>query len=162
MYYTARIRLLTPFLGNQVENGIRKFRHSQSEPPVKALAFDSSLWQWAFKSVHRSREQTWSRDAVVHKRNWETKDKIELYTRQYRRQNIVIDERFESLDVGAELEIVFGIWAHDAAGEPGPDVLQFSQMLEDVGEFAGLSPWGSKFGYGRFTLESLKPQNAKT
>lgn len=63
-------------------------------------------------------------------------------------------DMFEAIPKGAELGFRVAIMAE--AGAPSPNQLQ--DMLEYIGDYIGMSQWGSKppFGYGRFKVLYVK------
>lgn len=68
-------------------------------------------------------------------------------------------EMFESIRKGAELTFNLVITSpepHSSNNLPPPTAEQLKQMLQFVGEYFGISQWGSKFGYGRFDVLDLK------
>lgn len=75
-------------------------------------------------------------------------------------------EMFESINKGTILTFPL-LLASSAdptspldAGRP-PSIKELEQIFSLIGEMLGLSPWGSKFGYGRFRVESLKEISKK-
>lgn len=39
-----------------------------------------------------------------------------------------------------------------------PTELELTRIFETIGEMLGISPWGSRFGYGRFKVVSVAKQ----
>lgn len=66
---------------------------------------------------------------------------LHLYQRRYNRTK---SELFEAIRKGTVLTI-------DIVTSLSED--DFEEILTHVGKYYGLSPWGSKFGYGRFYLD---------
>lgn len=58
-------------------------------------------------------------------------------------------DQFESFRKGTILTVEFLI---RQTLPKAPTLLQFQHLLSFVGTWLGLSPWGSKFGFGRFEL----------
>jgi hypothetical protein len=69
-----------------------------------------------------------------------------IYTRNYSKVKV---DQFESFRAGTILTIPFRIQDHLPKA---PTLDQFKNLLSFVGTWLGLSPWGNKFGYGRFEL----------
>ncbi len=81
---------------------------------------------------------------------------IKYYRRTYSKVNV---EMFEAFGPGTVL--TFDLLLRDDRPKC-PSVEQMSSMLDFVGEWEGVSQFGSKFGFGRFTVLNLKSVNNQT
>jgi len=75
---------------------------------------------------------------------------VHLFRRIYSKRRV---ELFESFRAGTVLTFDFMV-REDLP--KCPDVAQFKNMFQFVGEYLGLSQFGSKFGFGRFELLSVQ------
>lgn len=69
-----------------------------------------------------------------------------------------VDEMFESVRSGTVINVkvlVLGTVedGSDTSGKRPPSPEELLDMLDIVGDSIGISPWGSKYGYGRFAVE---------
>lgn len=83
---------------------------------------------------------------------------IFLYERRFRdsegKQRVDMFEAFRKGTV-----ITMDLWLRDDL-PCCPTVAQIQEVLEFVGLYQGLSPFGSKFGFGQFSVENLGPRSA--
>lgn len=85
--------------------------------------------------------------------------KTHLYVRVLDRQNPDKRNTFESIQAGTVVSFPILILGQlesqnklDLFKSRPPTVEEVKQCFSIIGEDIGLSPWGSKFGYGRFIL----------
>lgn len=94
---------------------------------------------------------------------------VQLYERKFRdktgeRQT----ELFESFPGGSRITVpVFVLGSLDADSASGgglrpPTTEEVLAIFEEAGENIGISPWGSKFGYGRFNIAHTNDDASKS
>ena len=79
---------------------------------------------------------------------------VHLYVRRYSKVKL---DNFESFRTGTVLSLEF---VTREGAHRSPSLEQFTKLLDCTGKWYGLSPWGNKFGFGRFDL--LETQNIDT
>lgn len=124
-----------------------------------------ATWEWAFKTaagnlrIDRELDLT----SIRPEPTWFAPVETEL-RRSYRGRNGAKQtERFQCVPAGTEITHRFVISAgpDSHAGKRDkelrePDAEQFLKMLSHIGYFLGVSPWGNRYGHGRFTVRALE------
>lgn len=154
MVYDLRMKLKTPFLGNQqTQSKIRKFRRTDSGD----IALDSAQWKFVISESIDSLAMDVNPEAVRLPLEFRA-PKLNLYTRRWKDENGIHSEDFESISKGAVLTVkVLSLKQSENNIQPGPDQEELKLIFEFAGAWIGLSPWGSKFNYGRFDVLALEP-----
>ena len=89
-------------------------------------------------------------------------DHLTTHTRQYQRRDELKRETFEAVPIGAITS--YALFITDAPDNLAarrrtnarlPAVAEVGDALEFAGTFLGVSPWGNRFGYGRFEVAGL-------
>lgn len=159
MFYEARIKVESAFLGNKSLSGTMVFVRDKNG----GLVIPVDQWEWAVAEACAS----------LHLTGVEPKcflppvpiyiPTTALYSRNYTREGMKKEScMHESVRKGAELSIDMVV-----SSTPTPrssldknletlDSKQIEQILKFIGRFLGLSPFGSEKGYGRFSLLELK------
>jgi len=155
MLLQVKIRLTSPLLGDKMNTGgVRGFTRtkqiSNDEVPL-----DSALWVWAITQAAESLNIKITGDMFripakiqaptlnLYNRRWTTKagkKKVDM---------------FESIRAGSVLTIPILLFSAVPGNNVENSVISeqdFIAALALVGTFIGVSPWGSKFGYGRFEI----------
>jgi hypothetical protein len=150
MLYTVSIRLETPMLGSQPPdtNGVRRFRRGKNN----GLLIPVSQWESLF--VQACEDMGMDPGCVKTLKFPETirAPATQLYTRTYNRTKV---DRFESIQKNAVLKfqlLVRNVKDIQTVGAP-----RLNHLFTHVGEWLGISPWGSKFNYGRFSINHITP-----
>ena len=163
MLHDLRLRLTTPFLGA-----------TKGEPTLRFDRGDTGDWlrlnvaQWlhALSEAGKSLELPTDMDptAVTVQPVYRRPSSMVLYRRNYHRDGRPAHVMHEAINrnVILTVEIFLPVNAVTADSHRPPTAEELRQMLEFVGAYVGLSPWGSKFGYGKFTVESLHPADSRT
>jgi hypothetical protein len=150
MLKNIRIRLLSHFLGSRPsEGGCRVFNRL----PSGAIGLDYAQWDWSIRNAAKDLfPEGIDLECIKPARGWSVKhDQITLYNRQYNKSGKQVMEVFEAIAPGQIISIDCHIAIQrDKSGARQPDITDVIAMLDFVGEYYGLSPWGAKFGYGRF------------
>ena len=144
MIVIARIRLTKAMLGDMSpgRDGRRLFRKEG-----KQVLVNDAQWREQFRTA--AKEIPLAVDAgAIHPPRTMLPASYHLYVRNYSQ---VKTDHFESFRKGTVLTINFRIQESPRA----PSLAQFQDLLSFVGTWLGLSPWGSKFGYGRFEVLEL-------
>jgi hypothetical protein len=156
MMLRVRIKLLTPLLGSKAtRDGVRRFNRD-NRMDGDTVPLDMALWHWALSQAADTLGVPFSGD-MVRMADGVKGPALSLYIRRYRRSagGEECKEQFESVRGGAELDIPFMLFTSPAPGAGKDGILtleDFRRILELTGSMVGVSPWGSKFGYGRFRL----------
>jgi hypothetical protein len=161
MLYELKIKLTTPFLGNQkTREQVRRFQRNKK---THDLVLDIFQWAWALKEACVAVKLDNLVDTTAIRLPEEIKaPKLELYVRKWKNdKGFQQEEMFESIKSGAVLTMEILITQESYRPENknnnlrGPTMEEFEKILKLAGELIGLSPWGSHFGYGRFKVHSL-------
>jgi hypothetical protein len=151
MFLDCKIIVETPWLGDVLnqEKQIREFRKESTN----AILICTKFWKdvLAKCAVDLNYENFDKTKVLLQRQIGLQNAKIEIITRVY---NQVKKERFEALGKGCELNLAF-VYDDciDNVNERAFLKEAIFKMLDHAGQFYGLSPWGSKFGYGRFKIE---------
>ena len=158
MLYEAKIRLNKAFLGSQcTRDKIRRFHKTKSGE----IIIDTDRWSWALReaAISLRLDKTVDLDCIRFEEGFRSPT-LSLYVRKWHERGKQREEMFESIRENTIL--TFDILITSVYTEQGlnakqpPDAEQFTALMNFVGKMIGLSPWGSKFGFGRFQVESLK------
>lgn len=165
MRVEVKIQLTSPMLGDQRHpDQVRRFNRPQ------ILQGDIQLnigrWHWALGEglMALGLDQVRAEDIMVqHHMRTPT---LELYNRRWKQKKggktVQCQEMFESIRAGAQL--TFQIMVPESRDPDDPDqdsyrrpsLDEIRKVFEIVGETIGISPWGSKFGFGRFRVLSVQ------
>lgn len=156
-----KIKLTTPWLGDKLTRGVKKFNmlHAGGVHYVKV---NTAQWRWALREAMDA-------IGVLAESNVDyigipTKLKspsVQLFTLDSQAQSGKPRKQMhECFSAGTVLTLP--MFLHHELNQPGPSILperpitpdELIQCFDIIGENIGLSPWGSKFGYGRFTVIS--------
>jgi len=163
MMINARIRLDTPLLGDKHTGaGVRRF--SRADRRLERLPLEAKLWAWALSQSAEALRIPYS-DDMVRVASSIRCPTLAMHARSYRKAagGALKKELFESVRAGTVLEVQFMVFskpAPDAAVSGIISVENFRRVLETTGSMVGVSPWGSKFGYGRFTVLDVSEEGA--
>jgi len=166
MLYELRIKLTSEMLGEQqTHQKIRRFNRPKNLNGN--ILLDIPYWSWAiseacealsFRDVDGSRimmdRSLRSPSLQIHVRHWmQTNGRTGKKTRK--------EEKFESIPVGAELSFKLIVSekpdpSKRADGERSPTEDELFKIFETLGQLIGVSPWGSRFGYGRFDVMHVR------
>ena len=156
----VRIKFTRPFLGTRPNRDGIKTIDVDKRPGESGdimLCIDTAQWRWAIKEAIDSlglADET-SVDFI----RFPVKAKAPIITKYLK----VFDSRnpkknpvFECFPAGSVLSFsvfLLGSIEGDTSNNKRPlTEEEFMSCLKLVGEFIGISPWGSKFGYGRFEV----------
>ena len=152
MYIDVRLKLTSPFLGNKrTPAQVRRFVRNKDD-----LALDLVQWNWALKeslmALHIDsvdleciRLPTGIRmpAVVAYNRRWDNKGKEQ-------------QEMFEAIREGTVLTVPVLITSTSENSSLRPPATEeFKSLINFTGKMLGLSPWGCRFGYGRFYVLSI-------
>lgn len=142
MLLDLKIRLGKPFLGSMSPDnrGIRRFRMDGEK-----VAVHTEFWREQFRIAAMQLHYPINVQ-TLHPPVGITPASIHLFRRIFSKRRV---ELFESFRAGTVL--MFDFMVREDLPQC-PDVVQFKNMLGFVGEYLGLSQFGSKFGFGRFQL----------
>jgi hypothetical protein len=131
-----------------------------------SIRLDINYWNWlidesgkALKVNHIRSSRVWIDDELKC-------PSLRLYNRPYVRTNkrtgerIREDQLFEMIDVGTAL--TFQVMAVESEGpeeesnQTPIEVEDLKRVFSVIGSNLGISPWGSKFGYGRYKLIDME------
>lgn len=158
MMLYSKIKLRTALLGDKhTGKGIRRF--SRSDKRLENLPLEPKLWAWALSQAAESLSIPFSDDMVRVAPDIRCPTLV-MHNRRYRKNGSgrQMEDLFESVRAGTVLTVPFIVFTEPAPDARVPGVIasaDFRKVLEATGKMIGVSPWGSKFGYGRFTVVSL-------
>lgn len=156
-----KCRLTSPFLGQRRQgNGVRAFDTEERDGKTYFLP-DVPQWRWALGQAMGSHGLIPASNVdFVRLPTRILSPAIRLYTRVWDSKNPSKRETFQAYQAGTV--ITFSVFLLDELEQKGSNGLVLPQrpLTEEevrecfatIGEHIGLSPWGSKFGYGRFLL----------
>lgn len=154
MLYTLRIKLTTPFLGNkQTKKQIREFRRDSNGN----IQIDSPQWHFVIREAIDTLGMNVNPEAIRLPLAYRS-PRVGLYTRRWKDDRGMQTEEFECIQKGTELTIeLLSLKQSENSIQPGPTRDELFHILDCAGKWIGLSPWGSKFTYGRFEVLTLEP-----
>ena len=139
MEVVARLQFITPCLGNvRRPNGPDRMLRT----PGGEVMFLASWWRsalaYAAKAINRYQREIESIQPAL-----EIRGDLKVYPRYYGNRGLFNEH--EAFLEGAEVEVNFLLPTR-------MKLATFQRIMEVVGEYAGISPYGWKDGYGRFTV----------
>jgi hypothetical protein len=160
MILLAEIKLTSPILGN-----LRQPMEGGGQ--IKRLDRDGSgnivtrreHWQWAVKEAMETLQLPDIIDQVCLPELLPiSAPSTGLHNRHYRKTGKLKTESFESVRKGAVLTIgmVYHTPAEKSLHKKKPEMSEIELILSYIGQFVGISQWGSQHGYGRFELLNLR------
>lgn len=160
--YSARLRLTSTWLGQQkTKDNVRRFRRDRD----KRIAIDLAHWSWTFQQAAEAlRLGDVETDCIRTESGFDSPSLI-LYHRKYRYKGRPHEEMFEAIRENTVLTLPFLVTGFlEETGEENhkhpPNRKELEQILKFAGQWLGLSPWGCRYGYGRFDIESLNHTEA--
>lgn len=156
-------RLTMPFLAyRRHEHGIRKFDTKEIDGK-KYFQVDVPQWRWAIKEALGSMSLIPEVDVdYIRIPTSILAPMIRHYERVWDKANPTKRETFECFQAGTVMSIPVFILS-ELEQSSAFNNLRFQsrppthdevvECFKIIGEDIGLSPWGSKYGYGRFTVE---------
>jgi len=156
MLYEVKIRLTMPWLGAQkTTEQIRRFKLSKDK---KELDLDRELWDWAYRQAIASLHFDDIDSTTIRSSMSIKSPTVALHTRKYKNKaGKQQQELFECIvkNTVITIPVMVATNPEDMNDKRSPTKKELETMFEFIGEFVGLSPWGSKFGYGTFKLISI-------
>jgi hypothetical protein len=160
MLYEVKIRLLMPWLGSQkTQEQVRRFRKISRGDKEGEIELDRELWDWAYRQAIESLRFTHVDSTTIRAAMSIRCPTLVLYKRKYKSPNgKTQEEMFECITKGTILTFPLVVTSPQdkLMDKEAPTKKELETLFEFIGEFIGLSPWGSKFGYGTFTLENIE------
>lgn len=156
MLYQVKLRTTSPWLGQQKSpKGVRHFRRT----PDNNILIDLPQWAWALREAADALHMD---DVDIDTINFEAGMRpptLVLYTRNYKFKGRPKQEMFEAIRDGVPISLDMLVTTsppdktHFSLRTPSSQELQ--EIIGFTGKMIGLSPFGSRFGYGRFELLEL-------
>lgn len=151
MLYIAKIKLTTPVLAAQATSDcIRKFKRIGD-----GISFDPVLWGWLLENAAAGCHLDDVDLECIRPPSELVVNRIEIYNRRWDNKS----EKFESIKAGSLLDLPLMLTTRHphstSSATIPPDLAILRQLLEFMGARLGISPWGSKFNYGRFNVISI-------
>ena len=158
--FTIRIKVTRPFLGARWSQGVKTFDMEEKDG-VKYFIPDNSQWRWALKEALGSLNLVPEVDPdYVRLPVSILAPTVRRYSRAWDPKNPTKREDYESFQAGTV--ITFPVFILSQLEQPvfngiriesrPPTKDELINCFKIIGENIGLSPWGSKFGYGRFIV----------
>jgi len=157
MLYEIKIKLTSPWLGQQRTRGqVRRFRRDNGN----RLLIDTAQWQWAFQEAADALHLDKVDVSTIHTESGFDAPSLQLYNRRYTYNGKAHTEMFESIREGAVITFDLLVTTpppgpSDSSSVSPPDNVELKSILAFVGKMLGLSPWGTRFGFGKFTVEQV-------
>lgn len=148
MIVISQVRLTSHFLGElKPDNrGVRRFRMDGKG----RVAVNQNQWLEDLLFATRTIKLDLKIHSTIVPPEGILPASVHLHRRTYSGAHV---EFFESFRKGTIL--TFDMLVHEDRPKC-PNVEQLRTLLELVGEYRGISQWGNKFGFGRFTVLSVK------
>ena len=164
MLYDVSIQLTRPMLGDQAtQERIFRFtrgRVSPGEEGVFVFELASDFWAWlvreAVDALHL--EGVLDVSAIRVPMAMEA-PRVTTYRHHYRNKfGTQKVDSFECVSENVKLsfELLLTRPIDEDSGLRAPTAEELKTILEFIGKYLGISPWGSKFNFGRFDLLELK------
>jgi hypothetical protein len=152
MLHKVRIRLSSPLLGDkQTRERVRRFSTAEG-----FLMLDQAHWFWACREAVTALHLDEVESETIHQPSKMLVPTIHLYNHRYRsatgRQQ---QEMFESVNSNYVLTFYLLVTSPEVgttSTKRPPTLEELHKVLDLVGEHIGISPWGNKFGFGRFKV----------
>lgn len=157
MLYELKMRLTSPWLGQQRTNQhVRRFRREKDG----RLMIDTAQWQWALQEAAEALHIEDIDIATIRTESGFDAPTLQLFNRRYSHKGKPHEEMFESIRENTIL--TFNILVTkplpivgESNGQRQPDIDELNKLFGFVGKMIGLSPWGTRFGFGKFTVEQI-------
>lgn len=166
MLLTCRLKMRTHLLGVRIHPlggglSIKRFDRNDEGSLKTPLA----IWDWALREAFSNLR--W-RDSV----DWSAirphpvfhADVLSIHNRSYYRDNVRRSEDYEAVDPGQIVtqhllltDAPENISHRRGSGTRIPTMEETTEVLKFIGSVCGVSPWGNRYGYGRFDLLSVEP-----
>lgn len=157
--YMVKIQLESPMLGDQQDNdGVHRFERSKKEGWILT---DMDRWHYALSEATTTLDLASSLAASQIRVDLEWRaPSLHRYvkTRRDPKTGAARETTFECIRTGTMLTFEVAALESpepDSIGLRGPDAEELTEILRVVGKYVGISPWGSRFGFGRFTVRSI-------
>lgn len=155
-----RLRVTTPWLGERRAKDVRKFDVSKIGDKTY-LVLDLIRWRWAMKEALDSMGVLGEIDIdFVGLPAMLPAPALRMYRRVWDPKNPNNQEMFQCIQSNTVLTVPVTILSSlpetpfsEALGLRPPTEDELKKCFSTIGESIGLSPFGSRFGYGRFVLE---------
>jgi hypothetical protein len=150
--FSLRLKLTSAYLGNKnTREHVRKFDRT----PEGLIRIDKALWLWAFQEALEAFQWFDIDSSCIRMELTEAPATI-LYNRRWRQGDQALTEKFEAISKGGILGFrVLILNRSEAPAKRPPSLDEFRALLNTIGQMIGVSPWGSKFEYGRFLVLSV-------
>ena len=156
----VRIKFTRPFLGTRPNRDGIKTIDTDKRPGEAGdimLCLDQAQWRWAMKEAIDSMGLSGQTSVDFIRFPVKAKaPKISKYMKVFDSKNPKKNPVFECFPAGSILSFsvfLLGSVEGESCNRKRPlTENEFIECLKLVGEFIGISPWGSKFGYGRFEV----------
>lgn len=159
MLYDLRVRVESPFLGDNRYPNIRRFRRAPGSEEWWLLRIPQ--WHWACKEAATALGMVDVDTSQVHFTEKFRRATAILYRHNFTRNGQQAHEMFEAVNKNSILTFeVFLPETPERGGKTRPPTRdELRKIFEFIGQYVGLSPWGSQFGFGRFTVEDVRLAN---
>jgi hypothetical protein len=149
MLYSVCLQLKTHMLGSCTpdKTGVRRFNKTSDG----LIVINQDIWEELFEQAQNDLDTQYDLKAIVFPRGIRA-PALQQHTRRYNRNKT---DFFEAIQPGTNLKFEILIRSSNFRHAPGQEGLL--KLLTHVGEWCGISPWGTKFGYGKFAPQSVTP-----
>lgn len=156
MHYRVKIQLTTPIMGSQATTEkIRRFRRGLLPDTI---TIEPDMWFWTLRQACQAIGGMEHFDVTTLRiPNGIVARTFSIYTHSYTREGRQLREQFESIRRGAQLTFDVSLTdleptATRRTEDRAVDEETMHKLITYIGTYLGLSPWGSKFNFGRFNV----------
>jgi hypothetical protein len=164
MIYELKIKLTEKMLGDTRHQTVRRFNRP---PSLKGdILLDIRYWNWAIKEACTALHLDGLDPDSVRIDPALRPPTLRLFVRSWWKENKRTGARtrqkdqFEMIDVGTVLTFNLLVPSDPEPGTKArgraPTAEELGQIFAVIGDILGISPWGSRFGYGRFKVVSIE------
>ncbi len=156
--YVTKIRVTEPLLGDcPSHDGVYRFARTSDD---KRLLLDSSRMHFCFDEAIRALDLQTTVSASQIRADCELRPPtLHRFVRQFTKNGKRTEVLHESIRTGTVLTFEVAVLEQAEPGGDGlrgPEQHELVGILTVIGKYMGISPWGSKFEYGRFTVEACE------
>ncbi len=157
MLIRTRIKITSAWLGSErTPNQVRRFERNDS---TKDLKINLAQWNWALVEAMDALGMDSVDPSTIRFPTHISPPALELYIRRWSHTGKETQqEKFEAIRTGTHLtfDVLITRTKEPSSASQGnsrpPTVDEYRRVMEFIGDRIGLSPWGSRMGYGRFQV----------
>lgn len=156
MLHSVTLKLTRPLLGDKrTSSNIRRFQRDESDACIE---LEPSFWFWTVRQAVLALSLNSVDESTIGVPGSVKTPALALYAHgYYGRDGRRREDRFECVRSGTHLTFeILLTESLEKDGRRAPTLEEFTSILKFVGKYLGISPWGSKFDFGRYELLDLQ------